>query len=226
MLKQAAMWALLLRVSTAAAQTGGAAPSSVSGPTQAIDQFCDGLSPMTKDKARRRLFGLFRKGDVGKGRWIEFKREPDLNAAVKAERVFDIAQVWSRDDGATAVSMRLGSGSGDWLHFVEFCFRSDGTLARLNSTLNTFNAADKDPDKDVSGASRERDRYFDASGKQIKVTKRVLDLETKRPAPTLQVMDDQEPIYKTTAALPFSNLLRARAAAQPGVAPDGAAPHR
>jgi hypothetical protein len=137
---------------------------------------------------------------------------------VRAEHVFDIAQVWPREDGATAISMSLTSGSGDWFHFVEYCFRADGTLARLNSTLNTFNAVDKDPEKDTDGASRQRDRYFDASGKQIKVRKRVLDLKTKRPAPTLQVMDDEEPIYKTAAALPFSALLKGRGA-QPGVAP-------
>ncbi len=181
---------------------------------------------MTKEKALRRLFGSFREGDIGKGRWVEFKREPDLNAAIKADHVFDIAQVWSREDGAIAVSMRLSSGSGDWFHFVEYCFRADGTLARLNSTLNTFNAVDKDPEKDVSGASRRRDRYFDASGKQIKVKKRVLDLQTKRPAPSLQVMDDEEPIYKTAAALPFSALMKKHGAAQLGVAPGGASPRR
>ena len=88
--------------------TGVATSSTTSGPTEAtID--CDGLIPMTKQTARRRLFGLFQEGDIGKGRWVEFKREPDLNAAVRAERVFEIAQVWQREDGATAVSMRLTS---------------------------------------------------------------------------------------------------------------------
>jgi hypothetical protein len=166
---------------------------------------------MTKDDARRRLFGL-----VKKRGWVEFKREPDLKAAVKAERVFDVAWVWSSEDGAIAVSMTHTSPSGDWFHFVEYCYRTDGTLARLNSTLNTFNAVDKDPEKDVNGARRERDRYFDAMGKQIKVSKRVLDLKTKRPAPTLQIMDDAESIYRTTTALPFSGLLKSQGAAQPG----------
>lgn len=218
MFEQAAVWVVLVHAATAEAQIGGAAQrgsgtgvatsSTTSGPTEAIDRFCDGLIPMTKQTARRRLFGLFQEGDIGKGRWVEFKREPDLNAAVRAEHVFEIAQVWRREDGATAVSMRLTSRSGDWFHFVEYCFRADGTLARLNSTLNTFNAVDEDPEKDVGGASRRRDRYFDASGKQIKVRKRVLDLQTKRPAPTLQVMDDEEPICETAAALPFSALLK------------------
>jgi hypothetical protein len=235
MFEQAAVWVVLLHAATAVAQTGGAAPrgsgtgvatsSTAPEQTEAIDRFCDGLSPMTKEKARRRLFGLSREGG-----WVEFKREPDLSAAVRAEHVFEIAQVWPREDGATAVSMRFCSRSGDWCHFVEYCFRADGTLARLNSTLNTFNAVDKDPEKDGNGASRQRDRYFDASGKQIKVRKRVLDLKTKRPSPTLQVMDEEpihkERIYKTAAALPFSALLKGQRVAQPSVAPDGSSPRR
>jgi hypothetical protein len=197
------MIAALLTAVIAIAPT---APSIASQPTDAIDRFCDGLIPMTKRNPGR-LFGLLPKG-YGKGHWVEFKRLPEMNAAIEAEQVFDIAQVWSRDDGATAVSMRFTSGSGDWVHFVEYCFRADGTLAHLHSTLNTFNAVDKDPEKEVSGAIRVRFRYFDASGKQIKLRKRVLDLETKRPAPTLQFMDDEEPIYKKAAALPFSFLLK------------------
>ena len=164
---------------TAVLATAPTAPLTASEPTEAIDRFCDGLIPMTK-KTTGRLFGLFPEG-YGKGRWVEFKGASDMNAAIEAEHVFDIAQVWSRDDGATAVSMRFTSGSGDWVHFVEYCFRADGTLAHLHSTLNTFNAADKDPEKEVSGATRVRHRYFDSCGKKIKVRKRVLDLETKRP---------------------------------------------
>ncbi|MEP6652089.1 MAG: hypothetical protein ABJA82_01955 [Myxococcales bacterium] len=182
---------------------------------------------MTLEKKHRRLFGLFSKDEHDKGRWIEFARQHDLDAAVKEEHVFEVAQVWSREDGAMAVSMRFSSGSGDWFHFVEYCFRTDGSLARVNSTLNTFNAVDKDSEKDVNGASRERERYFDPSGKQIKVNRRVLDLQTKKPTSSLQIMDDQEPIYRNATALPFFHLLRSqRGAAQPGFAPDGASPRR
>ena len=55
----------------------------------------------------------------------------------------------------------------------------------------------------------------------MKVTRRLLDLKTNLPAPTLQIMEADEPIYKTTAALPFYSLLKGRSAAQPGVEPDG-----
>lgn len=195
----------------------GTPSTEASEATRTIDKFCDGLAPMTKVKERRRLFGLFEKDQHDSGRWIEYKRQAELDVAVKAGHVYDVAQVWSREDGAIAVSMSLTSGSGDWIHYVEYCFRSEGTLARTNSTLNTFNAVDKDESKDVNGASRQRDRYFDGSGKQVKVVKRLLDLKTKLPAPTLQIQEADEPIYKTAAALPFYSLLKGRGAAQPGV---------
>ncbi len=171
-------WTVLLHVGQTGAQVVDAAKAgkeigvthqlTPSGTVKDINGFCDGLIPMTKKKGSGRLFGLVQKDDYDKGRWAEFRRESDLKAAAEAERVFEVARVWSRPDGATAVSMTLTSGSGDWFHLVEYCFRADGTLARMNSTLNTFNAVDKDPEKDVDGASRERERHFDRTGKQIR----------------------------------------------------------
>jgi hypothetical protein len=189
------------------------------GKIKAINQFCDGLAPMTKKKERRRQFGLFQKDEEDSGRWVEFKQEAELQAAVKELQVYEVAQVWSREDGALAIWMTLTSGSGDWVHFVEYCFRADGTLARMNSTLNTFNVEDADENKEVNGASRKRDRYFDVDGKQVKARTRITDLKTKRPAPTLQIMDEEEPIYKTPASLPFHDLLKGHGDVNSGAAP-------
>lgn len=163
---------------------------------------------MTKINDRRRLFGLFEKSQSDRGRWTEYNQQAELDAAAKAGDVYDVAQVWSRQDGAIAVSLSLSSGSGDWIQYVEYCFRPDGTLARTHATLNTFNAVSKDEFKDVNGASRRRDRYFDGSGRQVKVTKRLLDLKTKLPDPILQFMESDEPVYRTAAALPFFDLLK------------------
>lgn len=208
-------------------ESHASAPSTdVARAIKAIDKFCDGLVPMTKRKERRRLFGLVQKDQHDSGGWIEFTRQDQLEAAVKADHVYDVAQVWSREDDAIAISLSLSSGSGDWVQYVEYCFRPDGTVARTHATLNTFNAVSKDEFKDVNGASRQRDRHFDGSGKQVKLSKRLLDLKTKRPDPTLQFMEADEPIYKTASALPFHGLLKGRSTAQPGVAPDGASPRR
>lgn len=195
---------------------------------ETIDRFCDDLAVVTQDDRHRKLLGLFSTDEHDRGRWTEFAREHDLNAAIKKDHVFDFAQVWSREDGALAISTRLTSGSGDWFHFVEYCFRPDGTLARVHSTLNTFNAVDEeDPETEAHGASRERQRYFDTDGSQIKVTKSIRDLETQRPAPKLQIMDDQEPIYKKVFALPFYELIAPhRRAPRPARETDRASPRK
>jgi hypothetical protein len=174
-----------------------------------IDTFCESLLRVTKGRVGRRVFGLYQRDDNDPGTWKEFKQDADLAVAVKAGHVFDAAQVWTREDGAVTVSRRLNSDSGDWMQFVESCFRPEGTLARQVATLNTFEAADRDPNKEVSGATRERTRYFDAAGKQLRVTSRILDLETKLPAPKIRFGDEIEPVVKTVSALPFAPFLRA-----------------
>ena len=61
---------------------------------------------MTKQKAGR-LFGFVQEGDIDEAHWVEFKREPDLNAAVRAEHVFDsssgLAERRRRDRGLDEV---------------------------------------------------------------------------------------------------------------------------
>lgn len=196
-------------LATAVGAIGTLLTGDVAGPVpsttiQAIDQFCAGLAPMTRHLNRGRLFGLL----DDRGDWVEFKRDADMDVEVEANRVHDMARVWSRSHGGVVVWMRPSTPSGAWSHFIQYCFRSDGTLAQVHSTLNTSHVADKDPDKEGIGASRVRIRYFDASGKQLKVSRRIRDLNTGRPAPTLQITDDEsEPIYKTVQELPFHRLL-------------------
>lgn len=203
---------------------GGQAPPSssrVPESIEAIDGFCDDLGGMARMRARRRLFGLLHADAHDRGRWIEFQRGGDLAGAVQSDHLFDIAQVWSRDDGARAVSLKLTRGSGDRARhiFVDYCFRADGTLARMHSTRDILVTADHDGAKESRGATRERERYFDPTGHETKVGARVLDLATKLPAPTMEVTDDdgEELIYGTVATLPFYDILVTPRGAEPSV---------
>jgi hypothetical protein len=63
------------------------------------------------------------------------------------------------------------SSSGDWAHFVEYCFRADGTLAQARSTLNTF----------YGGVKRIRLHRFARDGRGLWTSTRVFDLRTGRP---------------------------------------------
>lgn len=64
----------------------------------------------------------------------------------------------------------------------------------------------KDEFKDMNGASRRRDRYFDRSGRQVKVTKRLLGLERNLPDPTLLFLESDEPMTGPPRLYPFSIL--------------------
>lgn len=188
---------------------------SKSAVVQSIDEFCDQLAPITKDKARRRLFGHRFSDQKTKGVWIEYRDQKTLQADADQGLLPQVAEAWSRDDGALAVSMTMRSGSGDWALFVEYCFRPDGTLARTTSTLNSFYTGD-DIDE---GVSLRRKRWFGAGKKQLKVWSEVRGLETNKLQPRRQFTTQDEPIYKTVSALPFARLLRDTPPASAGPAP-------
>src|SRR5688500_15178485 len=65
----------------------------------------------------------------------------------------------------------LFSPSGDSVKYVYHHFRTDGTLARVESDYRTFNG-------DFMVVRR---RYFDRAGKQIHQTAKFLDLKPRKP---------------------------------------------
>lgn len=192
--------AFLLFLATVATAGHAAPPDSLT----AIDRFCNQLRPLTK-KTRGRLFALLEDNTHNReGAWREYADLDVLQRLIDEQKVFDAAIVWMRDDGATAVSWTVNTPSGDWLQFVDMCYRVDGTLARSSATYNTFEV---DDDKS-KGASRKRTRYFDAAGHRFKTREYVEDLSTKQPAPQLRFMNIDEQIYKQVRDLPFASLLR------------------
>jgi hypothetical protein len=55
-------------------------------------------------------------------------------------------------------------------------------------------------------AMRVRKRYFDSHGKETKVTSKVVDPETDKPLPGVDVPDYPDDIFTTVSALPFGPL--------------------
>jgi len=72
------------------------------------------------------------------------------------------------------------SSSGDWGHFVDYCFRADGTLALSRSTLNTT----------YGGVRRIRERRFSQSGTQLWTSTRVVDLVSGKVRRDAQFMGE------------------------------------
>ncbi len=166
---------------------------------QEIDRSCKAIEDRKDLPAR--LFGYVVPDLMKKGKWREF---PGKKSLEKVESdVYEIAEVRRLEQEGTIVGMETMSGGGDWALFVQYCYRADGTLARSIATLNTFLTGD-----DIKeGVSRERTRWFDAKGKQVKVASEIRGLRTKRKQPKRQFMKQDEPIYRTVTALPFASLL-------------------
>jgi hypothetical protein len=180
----------------------GAAKASSSamrrGERTAVDALCDGLVPMTKQRARR-LFGL----TPGAGAiWREYGDSKELETAIRKSEIPQKARVWRGKDGLTAIQMVENPISGDWSQAVDYCFRSDGVLARMESTLITFDTAD-----DIGeGVERLRVRYFDTKGREFAHREEVRNAKSRQPAK--RVFEDKtETIYRAIRDMPFSELL-------------------
>jgi hypothetical protein len=161
---------------------------------RAIDRFCRPLEALAQDRHRARHFGLYVWDGQLPGRWRE--HQGGIARDTLHGKTWDVARVWSRPDGARAVKWILDTSTGDWGHQTVLCYRPNGSLAKSDSLLSTFHG----------GVNRRRTRYFDMTGRQIKKTSSLRDLGTGRPVHR-EFSDQDEPLFKTTRALPFAKLL-------------------
>jgi hypothetical protein len=153
-----------------------------------IDTYTKGIDRFIKSKPKSRLFR-----DVStsqKSNWREVR-------AKQAEGLYETAEVWTREGKVVAANFALSSPSGDWMHFINYYFRADGSLAKIEAQLNTF----------YGNVSVLRKRYYDANRKQLKATERYLDLETRKAVKPPDFIDHQIPMYSRVATLPFGRLL-------------------
>ncbi len=132
--------------------------------------------------------------------WKKFASEDEFEKSRDTNEVYTFAYIWQKDGKTVAVNFTYSSPSGDWAQFVLNTYRADGSLAKVDSRLNTF----------YGDATILRTFYFDAKGKKLKETVKYLDLqsdETFDPK-TRDFFDSEVEIYKTVRNLPFANLLK------------------
>jgi len=197
------MPSLLLFILLAA--DAGAAPDALADPG-AIERACKAACNYTAKHFAAGLIVADVSEEVlpktGQGAWKIFKTSKEMEGAGAEGAPNTQARVWVAPGGVTYVDMFFQSDSGDWAHFVDYCYRSDGTLARTESTYNTFLSEDQD------GVSRVRKRDYDATGKVLRSKQRVLNLQTKKPAPKARFPDEPEPLFPKLEELPFWNVVR------------------
>jgi hypothetical protein len=194
--------------SAAAASSSAPAASgrAAGGATIAgIDARCAPAEKLAREATSAdQIFANVQSTDMDPGTWQRFTSDADLKRKTKDKFVYDGAAVWRARNAWTLVAMTLSSPSGDWVQFVDYCYRPTGTLAKREATLNTFVTGDEVDD----GVSRLRTTYVGANGRVLAQRAKVRNLKTLKPAPGRQFMQNDEPEYLTISQLPFAGLLR------------------
>lgn len=126
--------------------------------------------------------------------WKKYESLRDFENAREEEESYTVAFIWKKDGKPVAVNFTYSSPSGDWAHYVEYVFRPDGSAAAVRRELRTF----------MGDLIVIRTAIYDEKGKELKSSKKFLDLETeKEKAPTEDFQDIEVPVYKKAAELPF-----------------------
>jgi hypothetical protein len=184
---------------TAAALSVAAAQTARSDSVASISSYAATIERATNNKSKRRIFADVSSGyENGPASWKEFRSERERTKAETGDNMNQIAFAWTRNGKLVATKITLTSPSGDWAHLINYYYREDGTLAKIQAQLNTFYG-------DVSVV---REQFFQSSGKVIRSTTRYLDLNSRKPVRKPKDFFDQEvPIYKKISELPFAKLL-------------------
>jgi hypothetical protein len=154
-------------------------------------------------KARPRFFVEVSGAVLPKGRegqWRELDSEAALHALSEGKQPPNTEAIVKPTRGGTLVSMYFQDRSAEWAHVVDYCFRSSGPLARLQGTYNSLKAVVAGP-----AIRRRRTIYYDAQGGVLRSTTGVFDLDSDRPLPQAQFLDEEDPLYTSVRALPFSS---------------------
>jgi hypothetical protein len=139
----------------------------------------------------------------GQGVWKAFRTTKELQGARRDGGAPNTqARVWIVPSGLTFVDAFFQSDSADWGHFVAYCYRVDGTLARTISTHNTFLEGGEDGIRGV------RTRHYARDGKILQGTQQVLNLRTKKPLAKAKFPGAKEPLFFKREDLPFWSRVR------------------
>jgi hypothetical protein len=177
------------------------APSSGVG---AIDSAC--VAAGARGDVERPRFFVEVSGAVlprgRQGEWRELASESELHALSDGPKPPNTEATVRVTRGGTLVSMYFQDSSTSWAHVVDYCFRKAGPLARVQGTFNSYLAGGGGP-----GIRRRRTTYYDADGAVMQSKTGVFDLESDKPIAKAQFLDEEDPLYPTMRALPFSSEL-------------------
>lgn len=171
-----------------------------------IDEYAKTISSWMK-KTKQRIFADV-SSDGKSANWKEFKTEKMRDNADKGDNLNENAYVWTKAGKIASTTYTFQSPSRDWAHFVTYYFRTNGTLAKAESDLNTF----------YGSVTVKRNYYFDFKGKILKQDVKYFDLRTQKSINLKErqkdgeFIDEKVKFFKNTNKLPFIKLLNKKTA--------------
>jgi hypothetical protein len=175
---------------------------AVAGGVSAIDSAC--ATPGARADVERTRFFVEESGTIlprgRQGQWRELGSEEELHKLSEGPKPPNTEATVRVTRGGTLVSMYFQDSSASWAHVVDYCFRKAGALARVQGTFNSYVVGGGGP-----GIRRRRTTYYDAGGVILQSKIGLFDLETDKPLAKAQFLDEEDPLYPTMRALPFSS---------------------
>jgi hypothetical protein len=183
-----------------AQQQGDLSTSAPTGKVAEIETYAKEIDAFVKSKPQtERIFADTSSGTGnGAASWREFKTEKEREGADTGNNLNANAYVWSRNGKLVGANFTFQSPSRDWVQYVMYYFRGDGTLAKTSSTLNTFQG-------DITV---EREDYYNSKGTFLKGTTHCKDLKTQKTKPCGNYQEQPAPLFQKISQLPFYSLLK------------------
>jgi len=166
-----------------------------------VEKYCAAVEEHGGKKEADFIVGVSSQGSANSNGWRLFHSENELQKTWEEEGNKDAAFVWLNQGKINSTNFTLQSGSGDWALYTHHCFRQDGTVARIESELRTFNG----------NMIARRKWIFDPNGEKKKFTEEFLDLNTEKPKqPDADFEDRETPLCRKVTDLPFYGIFQSK----------------
>lgn len=172
------------------------------------DQSCRAIDASVKSNAVSIEYLVETISD-GPATWKKFDTPEDFQKAASVGYLRN-AKVYLDNALPVRVDLELKSPSKEWVHYVRYYFREDGSLQKTHSDFRRFGAYEKDKGMDQEFLVKVlRDKYYDSLGKMVrKSSPRFFNMSTMREMKDVVYKDGPWPIYPQITQLPFYGSLQ------------------
>jgi|GEM_PF-3466755 len=152
---------------------------------------------------------LFEAESDGTPSWKKFENEED-GQKFFPKGSFKSAKAYFDGPQLVYVYYELKSPTKEWVQYLRYYFRPDGSLLRTNSDFRRFGAYEKEKGMEQEFLVKVlRDKYYSATGKNLKKSQaRFFNMSTGQELRKVVFIDGPWPLFVKTQELPFYNLIK------------------